>query len=93
MTSFDDFLCYIKDPPVNHHVCNGCCRFNFFLHKYLYFYSVETTIVSLMGPSDSEIKITTLDSEIKLPSSLFISGITLVIDRPFECEESETGKS
>ena len=49
-----------------------------------------------MGPSDSEIKMKTLD-EIKLQSSLFISGITLVIDRPFECEELnikiETGKS
>ena len=65
--------------------------FHFFI-QYT-FYSVETTIVSLMGPSDSEIKITTLDSEIKLPSLLFISGITLVIDRPFECEEIETGQS
>ena len=46
-----------------------------------------------MGPSDSEIEIKTLDTEIKLQSSLFISGITLVIDRPFYCEEFETGKS
>ena len=46
-----------------------------------------------MDPSDSEIKMKTLDSEIKLPSSLFMSGITLAIDRPFECETSETGKS
>ena len=53
-------------------------------------------IMSLIGSSDSEIQMKTLDSEIKLPSSLFISGITLVIDRPFECEELnvkiETGK-
>ena len=49
--------------------------------------------MSLMGPSDSKIKMKTLDSEIKLPSSLFISGITLVIERPFECEEIETGQS
>ena len=46
-----------------------------------------------MGSSDSAITMKTLDSKIKLPSSLFISGITLVIDRPFECEEIETGKS
>ena len=49
--------------------------------------------MSLMGPSDSKIKMKTLDSEIKLPSSVFISGITLVIDRPLECEEIETGTS
>ena len=48
--------------------------------------------MSLMG-QDSGIKMKTLDSEIKLPSSLFISGITLGIDRPFECEEIETGQS
>ena len=76
----------------NHHVYSGCCRFNIFLNKHLYFFSVETTIMSLMGPSDSEIKMKTLD-EIKLQSSLFVSGITLVIDSPFECEEIETGKS
>ena len=46
-----------------------------------------------MGQSDSEIKMKNLDSEIKLQSSLFISGITLVIERPFECEEIETGRS
>ena len=56
-------------------------------------FSVETMIMSLIGPSDSEIQMKTLDSEIKLPSSLFISGITLVIDRPLECEEIETGTS
>ena len=50
-------------------------------------------IVSLIGPSDSEIQIKSLDSEIKLPNSLLISGITLVIDQPFECEEIETGQS
>ena len=57
-----------------------------------YFYSVETTIMSLMDSSNSKIQMKTLDSEIKLPSSLFISGITLVIDRPFECEEIKTDK-
>ena len=49
-------------------------------------------IMSLMGPSDTEIKMKTLASEIKLPSSLFINGITLVIDRPFECEEIDFTK-
>ena len=49
--------------------------------------------MSLMSPTDSEIKIQTLDSKIKLQNSLFTSGITLVIDRPFECEEIETGQS
>ena len=57
------------------------------------FFSVETTIMSLMDPSDSEIKMKNLDSEIKIQNSLFVSGITLVIERPFECEEIETGKS
>ena len=56
-------------------------------------FSVETMIISLIGPSDSEIQMKTLDSEIKLPNSLLISGITLVIDQPFECEEIETGQS
>ena len=49
--------------------------------------------MSLMDSSNSKIQMKTLDSEIKLPNSLFISGITLVIDRPFECEEIETGTS
>ena len=49
--------------------------------------------MSLMDPSDSEIKMKNLDSEFKIQSSLFVSGITLVIERPFECEEIETGKS
>ena len=63
---------------------------SFYLHTKNIFYSVELTIMSLMGPSDTETKMKTL-GEIKLPSSLFISGITLIIDRPFECEEIETG--
>ena len=46
-----------------------------------------------MDSSDSEMEIKTHDSGIELPSSLFISGITLVIDRPFECEKIEKGQS